>query len=285
MNFYVRMMNDVIDQIEENVSEPITLQTLSREFCFSEYHFSRLFKALTGFTLKQYILGRKLTLAGERLRNTAVPVTDIAYDFGFAYPEVFSRTFKKHYGVSPSLYRKGGQPLPVILKANVAERDLINYRGALTLKETDVYLEPFCLRGNGLEVDERDADFEQALRTAGETFAAEWQKRSPPSEHFYSVVNCHGDDSGKYTVFFGEPVSSDTEEDGPKRRAVPGGWYAQFQYRGDLLQLRTHFVDDLYRWMIIKEVLPISNGVGMIDIFSRKDPEEILILVPIKKSE
>lgn len=68
MNLYVRTINNVIEHIEQNISENLTLQSLSQHFYLSEFHFSRLFKMITGTSLKQYILGRKLALAAEKLR-------------------------------------------------------------------------------------------------------------------------------------------------------------------------------------------------------------------------
>ena len=67
VNSYVELINTTIDYIEENIGERLTLGDISRQFCVSEFHFNRMFKTVDGKTLKQYILGRKLTKAFERL--------------------------------------------------------------------------------------------------------------------------------------------------------------------------------------------------------------------------
>ena len=98
MNSYINLINKTIDYIEENIFERLNLSDISKQAYLSEYHFERLFKVIVGKSLKQYVLGRKLTMALDRLNNTNDPIINIAMDFGFEYPEVFSRAFKKQFG-------------------------------------------------------------------------------------------------------------------------------------------------------------------------------------------
>ncbi len=275
MNLYVTMINEVLEHIERNIDQAMTLSGISQQFHVSAYHFARLFKVVTGLSLKQYILGRKLTLACERLLHPSASVTDTAYDFGFAYPEVFSRTFKKQLGISPTAYKTGQFEVPVTQKISVVERDIVNTRGTLALKGTYLHLDALALQGVFVEVDENAVDFERKLKQTGEAFFFDhrWEGDKP----LYCVVNCHEDDSGLYTVFFGE------EEPGAAlpERIVPEGWYACFHYYGELMSMRSTFVDDYYRWLMIEEAIPLSNGVGMLNIFDAKDRKSVQILVPV----
>ena len=102
MNLYVSAINEIIEFIECNINERLQLKDLSTRAGISDFHFNRIFKTVTGITLKQYVLGRKLTKALELLRNTDKPVIEIAMDLGFDYPEVFSRAFKNQFGLSPT---------------------------------------------------------------------------------------------------------------------------------------------------------------------------------------
>lgn len=283
-NLYVHMMNDVIDYIEENISEQLTLQSVSEQFYLSAFHFSRLFKIITGTSLKQYILGRKLALAAEKLKDPRNTVTDIAYELGFEYPEVFSRDFRKWFGVAPTTYRAGCYDISPMPKAFVIERDIINFQGVLTLKETYVYLNALDLFGTYIEADENAEDFENLLQSTGDNFWADRQLTdSLISDCLYSVVNCHGDDSGKYTVFFGGQAIKNANGNSLKVRNIPAGWYASFSYYGEMLDMRTTFDNDFYKWMLTKEVEPCPNGVGMLNIYDRCDIQNVRILVPVKE--
>ncbi|WP_223701821.1 AraC family transcriptional regulator [Sutcliffiella deserti] len=94
-----------LDYIEEKLQEPITLETLAEVACFSPFHFHRVFQALVGESVMDYVRKRRLTRAAERLFYSDVKVIDIAIDVGFQYQESFNRAFKKFYGVSPNQYR------------------------------------------------------------------------------------------------------------------------------------------------------------------------------------
>lgn len=285
MNLYTRTMNNVIDHIEQRITQQLTLQSISRKFYLSEFHFSRLFKMIVGTSLKQYILGRKLALAADLLLDPQKTVTDIAYELGFEYPETFSRDFKKWFGVSPLGYRTGHHDIMPMPKASVVERDIANYKGTLALKETYIHLETTQLYGCFMEADENAAGFNDSLQAAGVDFLTDRRYTDTLADDcFYSVVNCHGDDSGLYTVFFGgQPKTPGAN--GLEIRVIPAGWYASFSYHGGLLDMRTTFNHDFYRWMLAKEVEPCPNGIGMLNIFERGDPQNVRILVPVKQPQ
>jgi AraC family transcriptional regulator len=113
MNLYVSVISDTIEYIESSMSHKLTLADLSARVRISDFHFNRIFKTVTGMTLKQYILGRKLAKAAEQLKSTRRSVIDIALGLGFEYPEVFSRAFKNQLGVSPAAFRS---LLPLLLR-------------------------------------------------------------------------------------------------------------------------------------------------------------------------
>lgn len=101
---------------------------------------------------------------------------------------------------------------------------------------------------------------------------------------FYTVVSCHGEDSSAHTVFCGrKPLKENRGK--YKKREIPEGWYAEFHYRGDMFAISEAFVDDLYRWMIVKEAKPLANGIGMINCYSSGYPEvpDVRILIPVKR--
>jgi AraC family transcriptional regulator len=103
---YLRRIHAVQDYIEEHADTAPDLAELAEAARFSKYHFHRIFRALSGETLLQYVCRIKMERAGAYLVHSPhVTVTDIAYHYGFSDSAVFSRSFKSHFGVSPTAFR------------------------------------------------------------------------------------------------------------------------------------------------------------------------------------
>jgi len=93
--------------IESNLKADIDVFKVSREACYSLYHFIRLFQSITGFSPKNYIQQRRLTEAIYELRNTNKKIIEIAYEFQFGSHEAFSRAFRKQFHLNPTEIRNG----------------------------------------------------------------------------------------------------------------------------------------------------------------------------------
>ncbi len=104
---YTARINRVIDYIERHIDEELRLETLARVANFSPYHFHRIFAALMGETLNQFInrlrLGRALAAL---VQNPKTSITEIALDCGFSSSATFARAFKEKYGISASEWRQ-----------------------------------------------------------------------------------------------------------------------------------------------------------------------------------
>jgi len=107
MEEYIKHRDKVLDYIDENLSRELTLDELSEVSCYSKYHFSRIFTNLMGETVFQYIHRLRLEKAAERVgMEEDVSITAIAYELGFTNCASFSKSFKNHFGLSPSEWRK-----------------------------------------------------------------------------------------------------------------------------------------------------------------------------------
>lgn len=104
---YQQRLEKVIRFIGNYLDEDISLEELSAVFCMSKFHFHRLFTALTGLSLQQYIRWLRLKRAAHQLVvDQEKSIIHIAINAGFASHEAFSRAFKKTCGVSPSKFRQ-----------------------------------------------------------------------------------------------------------------------------------------------------------------------------------
>jgi AraC-like DNA-binding protein len=71
----------------------------------SKYHFIKVFKQAMGATPQAYMNLLLIDKAKLLLKNTALPISEIARELGVDDSLYFSRLFKKHCGVSPARYR------------------------------------------------------------------------------------------------------------------------------------------------------------------------------------
>ncbi|MGJ5176074.1 helix-turn-helix transcriptional regulator [Bradyrhizobium oligotrophicum] len=95
--------------IDDNAERDIDLADAAREAGVSPFHFLRLFAATIGVTPHQYLIRARLRRAARRLSEEDTPVTEIAYDIGFADLSNFTRTFTRAAGVSPLKFRKASR--------------------------------------------------------------------------------------------------------------------------------------------------------------------------------
>jgi AraC family transcriptional regulator len=102
---YVARVNRAIDYILENLERPLRLEEVARSACFSPFHFHRVFHSILGETLGQFVKRVRLERALRMLSHQSeLSLTEVALACGFGSPSDFSRSFKQHYGVPPSLF-------------------------------------------------------------------------------------------------------------------------------------------------------------------------------------
>ena len=105
---YTQRIDRVIDYLRENLNRPTKLSELAQVACFSEFHFHRIFSAVTGETLNGFENRQRLEKAARLLRYSKQSLTEIALDCGFSSSATFSRAFRSGFNTSPSQYRKNG---------------------------------------------------------------------------------------------------------------------------------------------------------------------------------
>lgn len=98
---YTRRINTVISHVRQNLDGDLSLNTLSRVGCFSKFHFHRVFKSITEETVNDMVVRMRLERAANLLRTVPrLSITAAAFEVGFSSVSVFSRAFRKHFGVS-----------------------------------------------------------------------------------------------------------------------------------------------------------------------------------------
>ncbi len=99
-------MRRVLEYIEENLDGDLSLEAMAAEVDISPIYLARAFKAAVGQSPHRYVLARRVERAKELLRNTDLPVVDVALSSGFSSQSHLSYWFQRYVGVSPAAYRQ-----------------------------------------------------------------------------------------------------------------------------------------------------------------------------------
>lgn len=111
MQKHLKMIQELVDNIEENVGYDVNIITLANSFEVSPWHFQRLFKSIVGDSLGGYVRGRRLSIGAKLLLSTKSSIINIAFEVGFNSHESFTRSFKSYFNFSPKQFRKVRPPV------------------------------------------------------------------------------------------------------------------------------------------------------------------------------
>lgn len=112
----IDLMNEMIDYIENHLTEEISYQKLSKIVGMNEFLMQRVFSLVTGISISEYIRKRRLSKALEEIQNTKGTILDIAIKYQYSSAIPFTRAFKKEFGSTPSEYRKKKKKYSQFLK-------------------------------------------------------------------------------------------------------------------------------------------------------------------------
>lgn len=106
MSQHLEQMQDILEYIEKNYHQPLTIEQLSQKFHYSPSYLCRYFKKSCGMSLFQYIKNIRLYHAFLDVCNSKQDITAIAYEHGFSNTKAFIKAFKEKYHQTPGAYRK-----------------------------------------------------------------------------------------------------------------------------------------------------------------------------------
>jgi AraC family transcriptional regulator len=98
-----RLTEFILAHLDQNLS----LDMLARQVGFSAYHFARLFRQTTGESPHQFVLCKRIEVARRLLKETDMPLTQVALEVGFPNQSHFTQAFKHRLGITPLVYRHG----------------------------------------------------------------------------------------------------------------------------------------------------------------------------------
>ena len=216
---------EAIEAIEAHLDDDIDIDAVAAKACLSPFYFQRIFHALSGLTVGEYIRSRRLTLAAQELATGGAKVIDVALKYGDDSPDSFARAFARFHGVNPSAARAPGQRLNAVAPLKIK----LTLEGGTMLEYKIVEKQPFTVMG-------------VVRRFNSETSYAEipeyWQEflQSDASRTVMGMYGICLDMDGAdfdYMIADGCPSPSDAPE-GFVTRVIPAATWAVFPCRGAL---------------------------------------------------
>lgn len=103
---FLDIMDYLINYIDQNYAEPLTLSSLATKCYFNPSYISRQFKKFSGKGFKEYLTEKRITEAGKFLTETDMSIEEIQERIGFTDKTKFYKEFSNYYDCTPGQYRK-----------------------------------------------------------------------------------------------------------------------------------------------------------------------------------
>lgn len=224
---WVEDIGEAVKYIEDNITQELKMEQIAKRACVSSFYFQKGFAMLCGFTVKDYIRQRRLSLAGSELASTDERVIDIALKYGYDSPDSFTKAFTRFHGATPTAVRRDG----AMVKSFAPLKIKFRLEGGYIMDYKIVKKDAFTVAGlSGVFSYER----------AVEEVPAFWQ------EYFQNVderklcglygINIDEDMSGDEFEYMIADNYSPTDEmpDGYVTRVIPAHTWAVFPCKGPM---------------------------------------------------
>lgn len=113
---YINMIQNSLKFIESNLDEDINLNVLAQNAHCSKFHFHRIFNAVVGQSVMEYIRQKRLVRSVNELLYSDRNIIDIGMEAGFEYQQSYTRAFKRSFGFTPAECRNNKRKIEMIVK-------------------------------------------------------------------------------------------------------------------------------------------------------------------------
>ncbi|WP_040949028.1 helix-turn-helix transcriptional regulator [Gorillibacterium massiliense] len=250
--------------IEDRLDQSLSLDSLANSFNISKFYFHRLFSAIMGCSLNQYILSRRLNASLPLIQAGRTSLTDIAYQLNFGTPSSFTRAFNRQYGVAPSSLKAHHPTILPVPIPSIVRRPIKNINGDVVADFTLMEIPPIRLSGIVFEVD-LAADYETTIRSHSNMLLQEVDS-SVQGPCYVVYSNCQPD-STRFNVLFGIPQDIRIEKPFYFTVDVPQLFCAKFTYSGGLLEIGEVLKTDYARFLKISRQETDDSHIELIQRF------------------
>ncbi|WP_018932413.1 helix-turn-helix transcriptional regulator [Gracilibacillus lacisalsi] len=280
---HYEVIERALKYIEDNIEEPLSVESVADSFNMSKYYFHRLFSAMMGYSLNHYILTRRLNASLKLMQNDDLSLTDIAYQLNFGTQSSFTRAFKRQYGITPSSLRGNDGKLPQRSIPPVVKRPIKNINGDIVTDFTLTEFPTIELNGIAFEVDLATEDYRSKIRSHSKLLLNNIDEAIQGS--CYVIYSDCQPNSTRFKVLFG--ISQDIKIDHPHFFTVnvPQLFCAKFKYSGDLIDISEVLKTDYARFLKISKQESGDSHIELVQVFEdiHQLDSTYHIYTPIKK--
>ncbi len=279
---WIERLNCAMNYIEENLTESIDLDEISKITLCSPYHFQRIFTYMAGIPLSEYIRRRKMSRAAVDLQDENNKVIDISLKYGYNSPTAFNRAFQRIHTIAPSEVKRSGCSLkaypPISFKISIRGDSVMDYR----IEKKDA----FRIVGISARLEkEIEKNFEVVPSLWGDavqngTLEKLVSRMDGELKGLLGVSSCNEEADWRYYI----GVSSNQATDmGLEEFEVPEATWAIFTGKGTNLSIQ-----ELER-RIVTEWLPTSGyeygNAPDIEVYINPNPEDTVyeVWIPVVK--
>lgn len=144
----IAWLNRLVDLVEESLTEDLDVDRLAATLGTTEHHLRRMFSALAGMPLSEYVRRRRMTVAAAEVVTGSGDLLGIAVRYGYGSAEAFGRAFESVHGLSPGRARRDGGPF----RAQPRLRFRLTVEGACPMDVRIVSRPAFRLVGHATRV-------------------------------------------------------------------------------------------------------------------------------------
>jgi len=229
-------LNQAMEHVERNLEGTVEVADLARIALTSEYHLRRLFSALAGMPLSEYVRRRRLTVAGADVLAGGETLLDIAVRYGYGSGEAFARAFRAVHGVGPGEARRTGAALRS--QPRMSFRLVVEGSGSMEYKVVEK--DAFRLVGRKERVPLVHEGMNPAIVAFVKGLAPEVRERiaalsdqEPAGVLNVSVNVADGREEGTELDYYYAVASGATVPDDLDSLDVPAGTWAVFESSGE----------------------------------------------------
>ena len=275
MQGWIEGFQNSIDYMEENLTEEFDIEQIAGLAALSSFYYQRIFGALCGMTVGEYIRARRMTLAAQELNSGDAKVIDVAVKYGYDSPDSFAKAFQKFHGITPSQAKEPGAHLTSLAPLHIK----ITMEGGNMLEYRIVEKAPFTIVGVKRPFN-MDTSYQEVPK-----FWDEWLAQGEKRSIMGTFGACIGTEGKNFDYWIADLYFPWEEiPEGCETKVIPGSYWAQFPCTIDTLQDTNTKI-----W---SEWLPALKGyslAGEYDIEAYLPPMEgstemsVYIWVPLKK--